>query len=326
MNPSPQQNDPIGKLTRGYLICFTATTLWSTTAIFIRYLTVEFALPPIVLAFWRDLFVFLTILVILSIFRRGLLHIEKRDGWFMLLYGLILALFNTLWTFSVAMNGAAVATVLVYSSPAYTAILGRWIFSERLDLIKTLVILLNILGCILVSGAYMPQVWEVNLPGIVIGLLSGLGFAAYTLMGKASAHRSLNPWTTLTYSFGIATIFLFTFNLLSNLDASGLAFTNLLWLGDSTVGWIVLLTLGMLPTLGGFGLYTVSLTYLATSVANLIATLEPVMTAMLAYLFLNERLDGIQLFGSALILASIFALRMREGRLPVQTGPATAQD
>ena len=329
MNPSPQQPDPIAQLTRGYLICFIAAVLWSTTAIFIRYLTVEFSLPPIVLAFWRDLFVFLTIFIILWIFRGSLLRIKRKDAWFMLLYGLILALFNTIWTFSVALNGAAVATVLVYSSPAFTAILGHWIFSERLDLLKTLVILLSIIGCVLVSGAYIPEVWEINLPGIVIGLISGLGLAGYSLMGRASARRSINPWTALTYSFGVATFCLLGFNLLPSLSTSGLASTNLLWLGSSLNGWSVLLILGVLPTLGGFGLYTVSLTYLPAGVANLIATLEPVMTAVLAYIFLNERLDGIQIAGSALILASILFLRIREGRLPEQTGsanPATAQD
>ena len=47
----------MSKLTKGYLIALVATTFWSTTGVFIRYLTETYHLPPLVLAFWRDLFV-----------------------------------------------------------------------------------------------------------------------------------------------------------------------------------------------------------------------------------------------------------------------------
>ena len=41
---------------RGYLAAFGATLFLATTAIFIRYLTVNFQLPALVLTFWRELF------------------------------------------------------------------------------------------------------------------------------------------------------------------------------------------------------------------------------------------------------------------------------
>jgi len=42
---------------RGYIIALTATVLWSFTGILISYLSKTYALPSLVLAFWRDLFV-----------------------------------------------------------------------------------------------------------------------------------------------------------------------------------------------------------------------------------------------------------------------------
>jgi len=42
---------------RGYLIALIATILWSTTGILISYPSKTYALPALVLAFWRDLFV-----------------------------------------------------------------------------------------------------------------------------------------------------------------------------------------------------------------------------------------------------------------------------
>lgn len=81
---------------------------------------------------------------------------------------------------------------------------------------------------------------------------------------------------------------------------------------EAAHGWGTLLVLAIGPTLGGYGLYTVSLTYLPTSTANLIVTLEPAMTAALAYFFLGERLSVTQLLGGAIVLAGVFLLRYSE--------------
>jgi drug/metabolite transporter (DMT)-like permease len=59
--------------------------------------------------------------------------------------------------------------------------------------------------------------------------------------------------------------------------------SDLFWLGSALRGWVILFLLAAGPTLTGFGLYNVSLSYLPSSVVNLIVTLEPVFTAILAY-------------------------------------------
>jgi drug/metabolite transporter (DMT)-like permease len=86
----------------------------------------------------------------------------------------------------------------------------------------------------------------------------------------------------------------------------------MLWLGDSVKGWGILFFLGVAPTLGGFGFYTMSMRFIPATTANLIATLEPVMTAVWAYFFLSELLTGSQLFGGLLILAGVILLRASE--------------
>jgi drug/metabolite transporter (DMT)-like permease len=58
----------------------------------------------------------------------------------------------------------------------------------------------------------------------------------------------------------------------------------------------------------------VSLSYLPASVANLIATLEPVLTAFMAYLILSERLTVPQVLGSGLVIGGVILLRMSESR------------
>ena len=316
MNDAAILSKPASRLAHGYLICLVATVFWSTTAIFIRYLTVNFGMPPLLLAFWRDFIVSVTMALALAVMSRPLLRVERRHLAFLAGYGLALAFLNTSWTTSVALNGAAVSTVLAYSSPAFTAIFGWKLFGEGLDRVKITAVVLSILGCALVSGAYLPAVWQVNLIGVVTGLISGLALALYSLMGKAASLRQINPWSTLMYTFASASFLLLFINLTSLGQVQGLAHANLLWLGKAFLAWIVLATLAIGPTIGGYGLYAVSLGYLPASVANLIATLEPVFTAILAYLLLAERLTGVQLLGSVLVAAGIVLLRIQEGRAP----------
>jgi len=303
-------------LTRGYVTALLSAAILSTTAIFIRYLTLNFDLPALVLAFWRAVFVALTLLPILAIRRRDLLRTTSKHREYLLLFGFILSIFNALWTLSVAMNGAAISTVLAYSSAAFTALLGRWLLQERLGWGKILAVFLCITGCVLVAEAYDANAWQSNTPGILTGILSGLAYAVYSLMGRSASQRGLNPWTTLCYTFSFAAVFLFAYNLIPGIELPGTIsrIEDFFWLQDSLAGWGALLLLAAGPTLSGYGLYNVSLSYLPSSTVNLILTLEPAFTATLAYILFGERLNKIQITGSLLIISGVVILRIFENR------------
>jgi drug/metabolite transporter (DMT)-like permease len=219
-----------------------------------------------------------------------------------------------MWTFSVQYNGAAVATVLAFSSPAMTAILSRLVFKEQFSRIRVVSILLILVGTILVSGAIDPAAWRLNPLGIIFGLLTGLFFAIYNLEGKQASDLKIDSWTALLYSFAIAGVFLFFFNVGLDLATGKPLLGDMLWLGNSLAGWGILFFLGVAPTLGGFGLYTLSMRYLSPTVTNLIATFEPVLTALWAFFLFGEVLGGIQLVGSLVLFAGIILLRVGEGR------------
>lgn len=366
--PSQQTN-----FARGYPVAITAAVILSTTAIFIRYLTQTWQVPPLVLAFWRDLFVVTALALILTAcprpfclppnvskrrmdFRRvgsgrlpsddmkrlgllparksegsvgglpdaegrgpgfrHLLRIDRRHLPYLAGYGLILALFNVTWTFSVAHNGAAIATVLVNSSAAFAVLLGWWFLRERLSWVKAAAVLLAVAGCALVSGATNLGSWLASPGGLLIGGASGLCYALYNLMGRSAAGRGLNPWTTMLYAFAFATLYLFGLNFVPAgiiPQASG-RWQDLFWLGKETAGWTVLVLLAVGPTLVGFGLINVSLTLLPAGVTNLILAAEPAFTALGAYLFLRERLTPVQISGGALLILGVIILRIAEGR------------
>jgi drug/metabolite transporter (DMT)-like permease len=296
---------------RGYSAALGASALLSTTAVFIRFLTNNYQMPPLLLAFWRAFFVVVTLLLFFG-WRRFKWQTDRLHLPYLALYGLVLALFNSFWTLSVALNGAAVATVLAYSSAAFTAVLGWWFLHEKLTWAKGTAVMLALTGCVLVADALNADAWAVNPLGIFTGLLTGLGYAVYSLMGRAAANRGVNPWISLLYAFGFATLVLAGFNLIpgSILPGTAVSPQAFFWLGRTWLGWAILVLLAAGPTVAGFGLYNVSLSLLPSSVANLILTTEPLFTAVLAFALLNERLTALQIGGGLFILGGVLLLRV----------------
>ncbi len=191
-------------------------------------------------------------------------------------------------------------------------------------MIKLLAVLMSFGGCALVAGAHDPAVWQTNLPGILVGVISGLAYAVYSLMGRSAANRGLNPWVTILYTFAFAAGLLLITNLVFGGMLPGTATSpkDMFWLGDAWAGWGVLILLAAGPTVAGFGLYNVSLGYLPSSVANLIVSTEPVFTALIAYLLLDEQLTSTQIFGSLFILGGVALMRVFEKGLAPLVEPA----
>lgn len=299
--------------TQGYLAALASALFLSTTSIIIRYLVTRYNIPPLVLASWRNIIALLTIGPFIFIFARHLCTASRANIPFLALFGLVLATFNVSWVISVAQNGAAVATVLVYCSPAYTAIIGwRW-FGEQLRWNTCLAIMLCLAGCVFIAQAYDVQVWQTNFLGLMAGITTGLCYTAYSLMGRVAAKRGLSPWTTLIYMFAFVGLYVFLANVLGLGLGSPMA-GKMLWLENQWTGWLVLIALGAIPTVAGYGFYNLSLSLLDASVANIVISTEPVFAMIFAYIFLQEIMTPIQLMGAGLLFLGLFILKFTDLR------------
>jgi drug/metabolite transporter (DMT)-like permease len=303
-----------GDRNKGFVLAFTSAMVLSLTAIFIRYLTQTFAMPALVLAFWREIIVAAGMAVFFLLSGKNRLGGVHGHIPYLVIYGLALALFNALWTLSVSLNGASVATVLAYSSAGFTVLLGWIVLREPLTATKIIATVMSLSGCALVVNALDPAVWQVNTLGIIAGTAAGIFYAIYSIMGRSAAQRGLDPWTTLMYIFGFASVFMLSFNLLSSGRIPGAAQSpgEMLWLGREWSGWLILIALALGPTLMGYGLYNAALQHLESSITNLIVTIEPVFTAAVAYFMFGERLTMIQIIGAVLIMSAVLVLRLRK--------------
>ncbi len=284
---------------RGYVLAIAGTFLWSTTGPIIAAILAGSAIAPLTLAAWRDIFAALVLLLALSVWARPMLRLERRHWLFVVVYGVVLAAMNGMWTISVARNGAAISTVLVYTAPAFVALGSRWLFGERLGPNIIVALVMSLTGVALVAGLYDPIALAADPLGTIVGIGSAVCWAGYSLLGKAAARRGLKAPTLMVYTFGVAGLLLLVIQ-------RGNGFPSL-----AAATWLGILGLSAIPTLGGYGLYTASLAYLPAATASLIAATEPALTALLAWVFLGETLTPVQLVGSALIIGSVLALSWR---------------
>ena len=257
----------------GYLLTIFAAVVWAATSPAIKYLLDTLHVPALAIAFWRDAFMAAACALVLLAVRPSLLRVSWRDLRGLALVGAIsIGIYHALWVFSVALNGAAVAVVLIYTFPTFVTIGAGLLFGERIRWPQIAALALALLGCALLVRAYDPAVFQVSWLGTLVGLSTGITHAGYVLYSQRSV-ESRSPWTSMTYTM--------------------------------LFGSIMLLVLALGPTLGGYALFTLALRYIPGRLASLAVMIEAPVSVLLAVIFLGERLEWPQLLGIALILGAV---------------------
>jgi DME family drug/metabolite transporter len=252
---------------------------------------------PLSLAFWRVAVTSVCLLVVLLVFRRDLLQVIPRDlPWLAGMGALAMGTFQVLWILSVLTNGLSIATVIQCNAPVIVTLLA-WVFwREALTWRKWLAIGLACAGTLLISGLTSSSNVQIGVLGLLIALGSALTYAGITLFAKKLA-GGYNSWTILVYAFGFAALALLPFQFGRPLPHPA---------GWEAVGSFAALVL--IPTIGGYTLYTLGLRRLQASVASITAMSEVPFAAFNGYVFLGERLDALQALGALIVMGGVVLL------------------
>lgn len=290
---------------RGVVLALLATVLWSSTGIFIDRIISAYHMTPVAISCWRAILVALALALWGAIRSPAAFQISRREIPYYALYGLIgIAIFNVFWSTSVQVNKAAVATALTFSAPAFVALGERLLFGVPLAVAPRIAIGVNYVGCALVAGLTSPSILVHSPKGLLLGLASGLAFSAYSLFGKGATRLGRrSALTILFYAFAFAAVCLLAWGL-------GTEGRSLLAPALDLQGWCLLLGLAFGPTLGGYACFTASLRHLSATRAGLLTTLEPPITAILAFVLLGRIMNGVQWLGIALVVAGVLVVQI----------------
>jgi DME family drug/metabolite transporter len=279
---------------RGSLLVLGAAALWATSGMFIRWTVAGGGFTALSLAFWRDLATFACLLASLAAFRPRWLRVERRDlPWLAGLGAVGVGTFHVLWNLSILHIGYAPATILLYASPAFVALVARLAWREPLTRFKVLALVLTLTGCVLVAGREELAGIELTAGGLILGLGAALAYGGFSLFGRGVARRYA-PWTILTYGFGFGALALLPFQFRGPLPAAMPA-----------EAWVWFASLVVVATIVPFGAYLAGLRRLPVSVASILAASEVVFGSVVGYLFFGERLQGWQFLGAGLVVAGV---------------------
>lgn len=218
----------------------------------------------------------------------------------MLGFATSIALVSVMFFLAIARLGVAVGTVLHYLAPLLVVVWGVATTRRRPSNFVLCTSALSVVGVLLVSGVLSRGVGDVDLRGILFGLLSATCFAAYTIFAERMI-AAYGPVHALLRGFGLASV------------AWVLVQAGRGWPADlfapANLGWV--LFVGLVGTWLPFLLYVWGIQRVRAERAAIAATLEPVVSGSVAWIVLGEALTPVQALGGALILVAVMLLQSR---------------
>ncbi len=283
-----------------YAILFIGVLAVSTASLLIRFAQAN-ETPSLVIAAMR-LTLAALILTPWTLYRHrpALRALSRRDAALALASGALLAVHFAAWITSLEHTSVLISVVLVTTNPLWVALFSPLLLGESMNRRTLIGILIAIGGGLLISlnGDSSALLDGANpLLGALLALIGAIAAALYLIIGRRlRASLALVPYVWLCYS--AAALFLLLAVLMTGSTITGYNPTVYLWL----------LLLAIFPQLIGHSSFNYALAHLPVAFVSLVILGEPVGSAVLAVIFLQEIPGAVQLVGAALILfAVVFA-------------------
>jgi drug/metabolite transporter (DMT)-like permease len=286
---------------RGYLYVVLAAVFWAASGSAAKFLF-NSGITAFQLCQMRMTLSAVSVFIWLLIRNPRLLRISPRDLLYFLLLGTFgMAAINFTYLFAISKIHVAAAILLQYLAPVFIALHSAIFLREKLSRTTIVALIGALVGCYLVVGAYNLNILALNSAGILGGLGAALSFAWWSVHGEYGMRR-YNPWTVMFWAMFFAAI---EWNLIHPpLEAFTRAYAPIVWI------WI--LYIGVIGTILPFGFYFEGINLIRSTRASITATLEPITAGLIAYIFLNEIMEPLQLLGGVLVIAAVILLQLKQ--------------
>ena len=168
--------------------------MWGTIGVFSRELLNE-GITPLEIAFWRAALAGAMFVAHAAAARK--LRVRTADLPALLGFGFVcVTIFYGAYQIAVRDVGIALASVLLYTAPAWVALLSWRLLGETMTRTKVVCVSVTVLGVACISlGSNMGGggASRLQLPGLLAGLLAGLTYALYYVFGKRLLGRYATP-------------------------------------------------------------------------------------------------------------------------------------
>lgn len=232
---------------------------------------------------------------VLVVLARSVRRPAKHPWRLLVIAGMLTAVYQLAFFAGLDRAGVAVGTVVtIGSGPPLAGALAMLAGHGRPSRRWMLATALAVAGVIRLAS---PGSGRVALVGIVLALVSGSGYAGYTVVAKELIHRGVPGRVVIAWAFGIGGLLL----------SPALFLTEPGWLATPK-GALTALYLGLVPTAVAYVLFARGLARLSAATVTTVVLAEPVVASLLGVLVLGEHLDAAKVLGCALVLAGLLVV------------------
>ncbi len=280
--------------TKGIALAIITAVMWGIMGMFVRDLS-QYRFTNLEISFFRCALAGGTYFVFLTFTNPSALKIDFKGVIICLLYGAV-AYSISFVSYSVAVSKipVGVATVLMFMSPIWVAILGRFMFWEKLKKSKLVTIFICLIGAVLVADFVGSGEVRLNGIGILAGIINGVGVALQILLPKYFA-KDYERDTLLVYGFlGAALVLLFGIDFRA--ISSHMGSTPLIPLIWNLFG------IGILCTMVANVACVKSTQYVEATTTSILSALEVVVGTLVGFVVFHEHLTWLQMLGAVIIV------------------------
>ena len=290
----------------GYVMVAVAATLWAVNGT-VSKVTLGAGLSAPELAQIRSTGAAVGMLLFVLAFAPARLRVTRRELLVLVVFGVIgIAVAQWLYFVSIENLPVGIALLIQFLAPLWVALFARFVYRERIRRRIWVALVLCVTGL-----AVVVELWSgitLSTVGIAAALAASFTLTAYVLMAERERrHRDAVSLSFYGFLFAAAfwavaqPLWEFPWDVLDDsvsLTGNLEEYTAPVWL---LVAFVVVV--GSMIT---FSLLTGALRHVSATGASIVATLEPVLATVVAWLWLEETFGAAQLIGGAVVLAGIF--------------------
>jgi len=299
----------------GYLYALAASLLFGANGSIAKVI-MDAGLSPTQLTMFRTLGTFAISGVVLTIIERRALRISAKQLGVMAILGVVgVAILQASYAFAVQLMPVGIALLIEYLAVLFVPVIAFAFFKERVRARLWVAI-----GLVLVGLAFVAQIWsgKLNGLGLVMALVAASALTVYFLVGERQLGRT-SPLAVLFWSSGFAALFWVVFSGWWEIQPAILSTPVSLSGNLSRVVLPLWIPLAWCVAMGSFVPFLLSFSAirrLSATTAGVIATSEVIFAFAVAWLWLGEALNPLQIVGAAVVTAGIvLAQTARAGKV-----------
>ncbi len=251
------------------------------------------------------------------LFRRSAWRIPKQDHGVLVIYGLVGVGIMPLFYFeAISRIPIGLALLLEFLAPVWVALWARIVRRQEVNRLLWPAVGLTVVGLAVIAGAGLDGLDPI---GILAGIACSFAFATYFIFGERLVSRS-DPITVTFWGFSISSV-LWTVVGLTGLTSAwwSVSLSDGAELPESIGGAVVplglvLLWVTALGTVVPFSAETTAMKFIPAIYVSIVATAEPVGSAIVAWWLFDQTLEAAQIIGGLIVISGIvLALLSRPG-------------